>query len=102
MGEEEFEEYLDTDPDVHLARFLEEMAEQTNIVHLKLIDEKIMWLYHPDLLASAVVQVEQVDILCMMSRVHISAVLRKLDSNSRLKRLNLGNNDVSEVPEHLL
>jgi len=155
--EEEFEEYLDTDPDVHLARFLEEMgdkatslkkldmdgnnychvspnvlakafnkleylelkpnpaitshhvtavlqmmAEQTNIVHLKLIDEKIMWLYHPDLLARAVVQVEQVDILCMMSRVHISAVLRKLDSNSRLKRLNLGNNDVSEVPEHVL
>jgi len=100
-------EYLELKPNPtinshHITAVLQMMAEQTNIVHLKLIDEKIMWLYHPDLLARAVVQVEQVDMLCMMSRVHISAVLHKLDNNSRMKRLNLGNNDVSEIPEHIL
>jgi len=86
----------------HITAVLQLMAEQTNIVHLKLIDENTMWLYHPDLLARAVVQVEQVDMLCMMSMVHIRAVLGKLDNNSKMKRLNLGTNDVSEVPEHVL
>ena len=76
------------------------MAIQTKIVNLKIYDD-ISWL-SPDLVARAVVQVEQVDVLCMLSKEHISAVLRQLDNNSRLKKLNLGNNDVSEVPGHVL
>ena len=76
------------------------MAAQTNIVNLKFYEE--IPRLDPGLLARAVVQVEQVDMLYVLPRGHISAVLGQLDNNSRMKRLNLGNNDKSEIPGHVL
>jgi len=84
----------------HIDAIFELMAIQTDVVNLK-INEDISWL-SPDLVARAVVQVEQVDMLYVLPRGHISAVLGQLDNNSRMKRLNLGNNDVSEIPGHVL
>jgi len=84
----------------HIAAILELMAIQTNVVNLKIYRD--ISCLSPDLVARAVVQVEQVDMLYELSRGHISAVLGQLDNNSRMKRLNLGNNDVSEIPGHVL
>ena len=150
------DDFANMDPDVHLARFLEEMGErgtrlkmiemeennyyhvmpsvmakafnkleylelktspaisseqivailqlmttQTNVQNLKLVYEDISWL-DPDFVARAVVKVEQVDMMCKMSKDHIKAILGQLDNNSSLKRLNLGGNDVSEIPEKVL
>merc|ERR1719233_177355 len=85
------------------------MAKQTNIVVLKIIYEDMLWLnpdnmswLKPDLLARAVVQVEQVEIMCYMSRAQITAILYQLDNNSRTKRLSLGRNDVSVIPGWVL
>jgi len=83
-----------------VAAILRLMAIQTKIVNLKINDD-ISWL-SPDLVARAVVQVEQVDMLCKLSREQVSAVLGQLDNNSRMKRLNLGINDVSKIPGHVL
>jgi len=92
-------EYLELKPNPattseQIVAILQLMAKQTNIVHLKVIYENILWL-NPGLVARAVVKVEQVDMMCKMSRAHIRAVLCQLDNNSRTKRLNLGSNDVS-------
>jgi len=83
-----------------IAAILQLMAIQTNVVNLKIYDD-ISWL-SPGLLAGAVVQVEQVDMLCKLSTEQVSAVLGHLDNNSRMKRLNLGINDLSEIPGHVL
>ena len=77
------------------------MAKQTNIVSLKFIYEDISWL-NPGLVARAVVQVEQVDMLCKMSRAHIRAVLGQLDNKSKTRRLNLGINDVFKIPRKVV
>ena len=53
---------------------LELMAQKTNIVDLKFIYEDLSWL-NPGLVARAVVQVEQVDMLCNLSRAHVRAIL---------------------------
>ena len=50
----------------------------------------------------AVVQVEQVDMMCKMSRAHIMAILGQIDADSKIKELYLGRNDVSSVPERVL
>ena len=76
------------------------MGKQTNVVNLS-IYEDIPWV-DPDLLARAVVQVEQVDIMCKISRSHIRVVMCQLDNNSRLRRLSLGRNDVSKIPGKVL
>ena len=95
-------EYLELKPNPatttqQIVAILQLMAKQTNIVSLKLIFEDILWL-NPGLVARAVVQVEQVDMLCKMSRAHIRAILGQLDSKSRTRRLNLSSNDVSKIP----
>merc|ERR1719427_895564 len=81
-------EYLELKPNEEsywtskqIVAILRLMAKQTNIVILKFIYADMSWL-NPDLLARAVVQVEQVDILCYMSRAQITAVLYQLDNNS--------------------
>ena len=95
-------EYLELKPNPatttqQIVAILQLMAKQTNIVSLKFIYEDILWL-NPGLVARAVVQVEQVDMLCKMSRAHIRAVLGQLDNKSRTRRLSLGTNDVSKIP----
>ena len=77
---------------------LELMAQKINIVDLKFIYWDLSWL-NPGLVARAVVQVEQVDMLCNLSRAHVRAILGQIDERSRIKRLNMGNNDVSIVPK---
>ena len=72
---------------------LKQMAIKTNVVNLK-FDYDIFWL-NPDLVARAVVQVEQVDMMCKMSRAHIMAILGQIDADSKIKELYLGRNDVS-------
>jgi len=84
-----------------IVAILQLMAKQTNIVCLKFTYEDISWL-NPGLVARAVVQVEQVDMMCKMSRAHIKAVLCKLNHSSRTRRLNLGCNDVSKIPGKVL
>ena len=95
-------EYLEMRPNPatttqQVVAILQLMAKQTNIVTLKFIYEDILWL-NPGLVARAIVQVEQVDMLCRMSRAHIRAILEHFDSKSRTRRLNLGSNDVSKIP----
>merc|ERR1719233_93858 len=95
-------EYLELKPNPsiktkQIVAILKQMAKQTKIVHLKIIYEDISWL-SPDLVARAVVQVEQVDMLCKMSRAHVRTVLSQLDNSSRTRRLNMGTNDVSKIP----
>ena len=80
---------------------LELMSQKTKVVTLKFIFENLSWL-NPGLVARAVVQVEQVDMLCKLSRAHVMAILGQLDDRSKIKRLNLGSNDVSKVPKHIL
>ena len=77
---------------------LELMAQKTKLVDLKFIYEDLSWL-NPGLVARAVVQVEQVDMLCKLSTAHVRAILGQIDDRSRIKRLNMGNNDVSIVPK---
>ena len=94
-------EYLElqpnpTMPSLQVVAILQLMAEQTNVVSLKFTYEDILWL-DPGLVARAVVQVEQVDMLCKMSRDHIRAVLGQFDNNSRTRKLDLGTNDVSKI-----
>ena len=72
---------------------LKQMAIKTNVVNLK-FDYDIFWL-NPELVARAVVQVEQVDMMCKMSRAHIMAILGQIDADSKIKELYLGRNDVS-------
>merc|ERR1719233_830338 len=95
-------EYLELKPNPsiktkQIVAILKQMAKQTKIVHLKIIYEDISWL-SPDLVARAVVQVEQVDLMCKVSRAHVRAVLSQLDNSSRTRRLNMGTNDVSKIP----
>jgi len=80
---------------------LELMSQKTKVVTLKFIFENLSWL-NPGLVARAVVQVEQVDMLCKLSRAHVMAIVGQLDDRSKIKRLNLGSNDVSKVPKHIL
>ena len=80
---------------------MERMSQKTMVVKLKFIFEDLSWL-NPGLVARAVVRVEQVDMLCNLSRAHVRAILSQLDDKSRLKRLNMGSNDVSKVPKHIL
>jgi len=40
--------------------------------------------------------------LCNLSRAHVRATLGQIDERSRIKRLNMGNNDVSKVPNQIL
>ena len=99
-------EYLELKPNPtmttqQIVAILQLMAKQTKVMILKFTYEDILWL-DPDLVARAVVQVEQVDMLCKMSRAHIKAVLGQLDNNSRTKRLNLGTNDVSMIPGNII
>ena len=99
-------EYLELKPNPYvttqqIVAILQLMAKQTEVVILKFTYEDILWL-HPDLVARAVVQIEQVDMLCKMSRAHIKAVLGQLDINSRTRRLNLGINDVSKIPGKII
>merc|ERR1719233_1888534 len=84
----------------HIAAILELMAIQTNVVNLKIYED--ISRLSPGLVARAVLQVEQVDLLYELSREQVIALLGQLDDNSRMKRLNLGNNDVSEIPGHVL
>ena len=99
-------EYIEFQPNSSITRaqiveILNQMALNTNVVGLKFVYEDIFWL-NPDLLAKAVVQVEQVDMLCKMYSTHILAILEHLDANSKIRRLNLGSNDLSKVPENVL
>merc|ERR1712192_75153 len=80
---------------------LELMAQKTRIMSLKFIYEDLSWL-NPGLVARAVVQVEQVDMLCNLSRAHVRAILGQIDDRARIKRLNIGENDVSKVPKQIL
>ena len=61
------------------------MAIQTNVVNLKIYED--ISSLSPGLVARAVVQVEQVDLLYELSREQVIAVLGQLDDNSRMKRL---------------
>jgi len=99
-------EYIEFQPNpsitaAQIVEILNQMALKTNVVGLKFVYEDIFWL-NPDLVARAVVQVEQVDILCKMSSAHSMAILEQLDANSKMKRLNLGSNDLSKVPGSVL
>ena len=91
-------EYIVLNPNFSLTtaqtkEILKQMAIKTNVVNLK-FDYDIFWL-NPDLVARAVVQVEQVDMMCKMSRAHIMAILGQIDADSKIKELYLGRNDVS-------
>jgi len=89
---------------------LTEMGKGSKIVKLgvcfRIIDVKtrsdLLKSVEPGLLARAVMQVEQVDMSCTLSRAHIMAILGQIDTNSKIKRLDLGSNDVSWVPESVL
>jgi len=99
-------EYLEFKPNPNntseqIVATLERMSQKTMVVKLKFIFEDLSWL-NPGLVARAVVMVEQVDMLCNLSRAHVRAILGQLDDKSRLKRLNMGSNDVSKVPKHIL
>ena len=91
-------EYIVLNPNFSLTtaqtkEILKQMAIKTNVVNLK-FDYDIFWL-NPDLVARAVVQVEQVDMMCKISRAHIMAILGQIDADSKIKELYLGRNDVS-------
>ena len=91
-------EYIKLKPNASMTtaqtkEILKQMAIETNVVNLK-FDYDIFWL-NPDLVARAVVQVEQVDMMCKMSRAHIMAILGQIDADSKIKELYLGRNDVS-------
>eukprot|EP00092_Neocalanus_flemingeri_P016644 GFUD01018007.1.p1 GENE.GFUD01018007.1~~GFUD01018007.1.p1 ORF type:complete len:512 (+),score=129.81 GFUD01018007.1:94-1536(+) len=79
---------------------LELMAQNTRLKYVLFEYEDLSWL-NPGLVARAVVQVEQVDMKCGLSRAHVNAILREIGANSRIRRLNLGDNDVSKVPAHV-
>eukprot|EP00092_Neocalanus_flemingeri_P008928 GFUD01009605.1.p1 GENE.GFUD01009605.1~~GFUD01009605.1.p1 ORF type:complete len:508 (+),score=134.60 GFUD01009605.1:95-1525(+) len=79
---------------------LELMAQKTRLKYVLFEYEDLSWL-NPGLVARAVVQVEQVDMKCGLSRAHVNAILREIGASSRIRRLNLGDNDVSKVPAHV-
>eukprot|EP00092_Neocalanus_flemingeri_P045939 GFUD01051554.1.p1 GENE.GFUD01051554.1~~GFUD01051554.1.p1 ORF type:complete len:477 (+),score=126.19 GFUD01051554.1:210-1433(+) len=76
---------------------LELMAQKTRLKYVLFEYEDLSWL-NPGLVARAVVQVEQVDMKCGLSRAHVNAILKEIGASSRIRRLNLGDNDVSQVP----
>jgi len=99
-------EYIEFQPNpsittAQIVEILKQMAIKTSVINLKFVYEDISWL-NPGLVARAAVQVQQVDMLCKMSRAHIRAILGKIDDNSKIKRLNLGSNDLSKVKESVL
>eukprot|EP00092_Neocalanus_flemingeri_P034374 GFUD01037381.1.p1 GENE.GFUD01037381.1~~GFUD01037381.1.p1 ORF type:complete len:494 (+),score=144.22 GFUD01037381.1:57-1538(+) len=79
---------------------LDLMAQKTRLKYVLFEYEDLSWL-NPGLVARAVVQVEQVDMKCSLSRAHVNAILREIGAGSRLRRLNLSDNDVSKVPTHV-
>jgi len=73
------------------------MAKGTNVRHLTLEYENLSWL-NPGLLARAVVQVEEVVLKCALSKAHLMAILSQIGEHSKLRKLDLGKNDLSRVP----
>ena len=73
------------------------MVEETNVMNLKFDRDDISRL-HPELMARAVVKLNQVDFLCKMSVNRITTLLSQIGFKSKIKRLNLGPNDISKIP----
>ena len=81
--------------------FMTDMAADTNLKRLNLERFNLSW-QDPGLVARAVVHVEKVVIECDLPKAHVMAILGQIDQSSRLRQLDLGNNDVSRVPRYLL
>eukprot|EP00092_Neocalanus_flemingeri_P010860 GFUD01011696.1.p1 GENE.GFUD01011696.1~~GFUD01011696.1.p1 ORF type:complete len:510 (+),score=140.60 GFUD01011696.1:56-1531(+) len=88
-------------PSAQIVATLDLMAQKTKLKYVLFEYEDLSWL-NPGLVARAVVQVEQVDMRCGLSRAHVRAILEEISASSRIRRLNLCGNDLSKVPTHVL
>ena len=85
----------------HMLAIFDLMVEETNVMNLRFDRDDISRL-HPEIMARAVMKLNQVDFYCKMSGSRIRALLSQLSSLSKIKRLNLGPNDISKIPEHIV
>ena len=77
------------------------MSKETKIVRLTLSCDDVL-LLNSELVARAVVKVIQADVTCKVSRAHVRALLSQVNYSAKIKRLNLGSNDISKIPERVV
>jgi len=87
--------------EAQIVAILQRMGRETKLKFVMFDYEDLSWL-NPGLVARAVVNVEHVVMMCKLSKAHIKAILQEIDGKCLIRKLDLGQNDVSNVPKHIL